>query len=100
MIFISYAKEDYAFACDLYLALRAAGLEPWMDKPPAPFHGEGIQIGQRWESVLNAKIRAADHVLLILSPRSVRKRGYVQTEFRMALRLMNEMPDDQVFVLP
>ncbi|WP_092021718.1 toll/interleukin-1 receptor domain-containing protein [Bradyrhizobium sp. OK095] len=100
MIFISYAKEDHAFACELYLGLFSVGLDPWMDKPPPPHQINGLQVGQRWEAVLNAKIRAADHVLLLLSPRSVRKRGYVQTEFRMALRLMNEMPDDQVFVLP
>jgi hypothetical protein len=100
MIFISYAKEDHPFACGLYLALAAAGLDPWMDKPPPPYAGNGLQIGQRWETVLNAKIRDADYVVLILSPRSVRKRGYVQVEFRTALQLMNEMPDDQVFVLP
>jgi TIR domain len=100
MIFISYAMEDHAFACELYGALAAAGLDPWMDKPPPPYQGNGLQIGQRWETVLNAKIRAADYVVLLLSPRSVRKRGYVQVEFRTALQLMNEMPDDQVFVLP
>lgn len=100
MIFISYAKEDHAFACELYIALFNAGLNPWMDKPPPPHQANGLQVGQRWEATLNARIRAADYVVLLLSPRSVRKRGYVQTEFRTALRLMNEMPDDQVFVLP
>ena len=100
MIFISYAKEDHAYACELYVALKKAGLDPWMDKPPAPYDGEGLQIGQRWRAVLDAKLREANHVALLLSPRSVRKRGYVQTEFRIALSLMNEMPDDQVFVLP
>ncbi len=100
MIFISYAKEDYDYACQLYLALKKAGLDPWMDKPPTPHAGEGIQVGQRWRIVLDAKIRAADYVALLLSPRSVKKRGYVQVEFRTALSLMNEMPDGQVFVLP
>jgi hypothetical protein len=100
MIFISYAKEDHAYACALYQALEAAALDPWMDKPPPPYEGRGLQIGQRWASVLNQKIRAADYVTLLLSPRSVRKRGYVQVEFRTALQLMNEMPDNEVFVLP
>jgi len=49
---------------------------------------------------LNERIRTADYVVLLLSPRSVRKRGYVQVEFRTALQLMNEMPADQVFVIP
>ncbi|MEH2562653.1 toll/interleukin-1 receptor domain-containing protein [Bradyrhizobium sp. AZCC 2289] len=100
MIFISYAKEDHAYACELYLALEVAELDPWMDKPPTPYDGRGLQIGQRWSSVLNQKIRDADYVALLLSPRSVRKRGYVQVEFRTALQLMNEMPDNEVFVLP
>jgi hypothetical protein len=100
MIFISYAKEDHAYACELYLALAAESLNPWMDKPPPPYEGSGLQVGQRWQAVLDAKLRVADYVVLLLSPRSVRKRGYVQVEFRTALRLMNEMPDDQVFVLP
>jgi hypothetical protein len=71
-----------------------------MDKPPKPFEADGIQVGQRWQNVLNVKLNEADLVVLILSPRSVRKRGYVQVEFRTALSLMNQMPDDQVFVLP
>jgi hypothetical protein len=100
MIFISYAKEDVAYAHELFLALVAAGLNPWMDKPPTPHEEEGLQVGQRWQVVLDTKLRQADYVALLLSPRSVRKRGYVQREFRTALELMNEMPDDQVFVLP
>jgi hypothetical protein len=100
MIFISYAREDYAYACELYLALAKAGLDPWMDKPPPPHEHLGIAVGQKWRTVIEAKLREADLVALLLSPRSVRKRGYVQTEFRTALSLMNEMPDDQVFVLP
>lgn len=100
MIFISYAKEDYDYACQLYLALKSAGLDPWMDKPPKPYEADGLQVGQKWRNVINAKLKEASHVALLLSPRSVRKRGYVQTEFRIALSLMNEMPDDQVFVLP
>src|SRR5262249_13931015 len=100
MIFISYAREDHPYACDLYAALANAGLDPWMDKPPPPFEHLGIAVGQRWRAVIEAKLRDAELVALLLSPRSVRKRGYVQTEFRTALSLMNEMPDDQVFVLP
>lgn len=100
MIFISYAREDYLYACELYSGFRNAGLNPWMDKPPDPFTGLGLQVGQKWQAVINTKLREADFVVLLLSPRSVRKRGYVQIEFRTALSLMNEMPDDQVFVLP
>ena len=100
MIFISYASEDHPYASALYVSLRKAGLNPWMDKPPKPFDGDGLKVGQKWRNILDAKLKEADLVVLILSPRSVRKRGYVQVEFRTALGLMNEMPDEQVFVLP
>lgn len=100
MIFISYAKEDQAFAQDIYLALRRNGLAPWMDKPPAPFASEGLKIGEKWASVLQEKIAQAHYIILVLSPRSVSKRGYVQVEFRAALDRMNYLPDNEVLVLP
>ncbi|HEX3937268.1 MAG TPA: toll/interleukin-1 receptor domain-containing protein [Xanthobacteraceae bacterium] len=77
MIFISYAREDHAYACDLYRALHAAGLDPWMDKPPPPFEHLGIQVGQRWRAIIEGRLRQADLVVLLLSPRSVRKRGNI-----------------------
>jgi hypothetical protein len=46
------------------------------------------------------KISNAHHIILILSPRSVAKRGYVQVEFRTALDRMNHLPDGHVLVLP
>ena len=100
MIFISYAKEDHSYASELYRALKGEGLDPWMDKPPPPYEGDGLKVGQKWRTILNAKLRAASHIILLLTPRSVKKRGFVQTEFRTALSLMNEIPDDQVFVVP
>ncbi|WQO64669.1 toll/interleukin-1 receptor domain-containing protein [Sinorhizobium medicae] len=100
MIFISYAKEDVAYAHKVFLALKAQALSPWMDKPPVPYQGEGLQIGQKWQTVLQARLNNADYVILILSPRSVAKKGYVQVEFRTALDRMNYLPDDSVLVLP
>lgn len=100
MIFISYAKEDTAYAEKLYLALFDSKLEPWMDKPPAPHQGKGLRIGDRWRAVLEHQIKRANHIILVLSPRSVSKRGFVQREFRLALDLMNELPPDGRLVYP
>ena len=100
MIFISYAHEDVAYAHALYLELKNAKLDPWMDKPPQPFQWEGLLVGQRWETVLLSKLRLATQIALLLSERSVRKRGYVQKEFLTALDLMSFLPNDQVLVLP
>ena len=30
-VFIAYVREDYAAAAQLYKALEAAGLQPWLD---------------------------------------------------------------------
>lgn len=100
MIFISYAKEDYSYAQAMYIALKSQGLSPWMDKPPVPFKGEGLLVGQRWQSVLQTKLNDADYIILVLSPHSVAKRGYVQVEFRTALDRMNYLPDEGVLVFP
>lgn len=98
MIFISYASDDLEYARALYVALHAVGLAPWMDKPPPPH--VGLLIGEKWEAVLRHRIANADFIVLVLSPRSVSKRGYVQVEFRMALDRMNYLPDNDVLVLP
>jgi hypothetical protein len=100
MIFISYAKEDQSYAHAAFEALKKAGLDPWMDKPPAPFKHEGLQIGQKWEQVLQARLAEADYIILVLSPHSIAKRGYVQVEFRTALHRMNFLAENEVLVLP
>ncbi|WP_127088181.1 toll/interleukin-1 receptor domain-containing protein [Aquabacter cavernae] len=100
MIFISYAKEDADYAHRLFAELHEAGLEPWMDKPPSPYSHLGLQIGQRWRPVIEMKIRSASRIVLILTPTSVVKRGFVQNEFRLALELMSSLPQDDVLVLP
>ena len=84
----------------VFLALKAQALSPWMDKPPPPHQSEGLQIGQKWQTVLQTKLNEADYIILLLSPRSVAKKGYVQVEFRTALDRMNYLPDDSVLVLP
>ena len=39
-------------------------------------------------------------VLVFLSRRSVEKRGYVQKEFKLTLRILDELPDGQLFLIP
>lgn len=99
-IFISYAKEDIAFARELYVALDAAGLRPWMDKPPAPHHAKGLIPGENWRLRLEKEIRSAERAILLLSNTSIAKVGYVQREFRLALDVMASMPVNARFVVP
>jgi hypothetical protein len=92
-VFISYASDDVAAARRLFADLRAIGVEPWLDK-------ECLLPGQRWEREIHTALRGSEFVVVLLSSRQVEKRGYVQREIRKALELLDEVPDNQVFLIP
>lgn len=60
-IFISYAREDGAFARELRTALRDAGLTVWMDDSSIPH-------GAPFLSIIHAGIEGASNVVVVLSP--------------------------------
>jgi len=100
IIFLSYAKEDRRRVLNIYRALRNAGLNPWMDQPPKPWHGEGILPGQEWAPEIRKRISQAALVLVFLSRKSLAKRGYVQREYRLALDLALEQPPTRISLVP
>ena len=92
-VFISYAKEDTKHALEFYEDLKAQGVIPWIDvKQLAP--------GENWDLGIKKAIRQCRYILVLLSSRSVNKRGYVQKEIREALDVADTMPDDEIFILP
>jgi hypothetical protein len=50
--------------------------------------------------VIERAIRESALFLALLSTRSVSKNGYVQKEMREAIRMLEEMPPDTVYVVP
>jgi len=100
LIFLSYANEDKMRVERIYLALKEAGLNPWMDKPPKGYEASGLSPGDLWDTVLRQKIREAEVLLLFLSKGSVEKRGYVQREYRLAVDQMMDRPTGAVSVIP
>ncbi len=92
-IFISYAREDREAASQLYLDLKRSGLDPWLDSVD-------LLPGQDWENAIAEAIESSSHFIALLSSRSVGKRGYVQRELRKALEVLEEFPEDQIFVVP
>ena len=58
-IFLTYAKEDKAQIDEIYVALKKAELDPWMDEPPRPYNTEGLQPGLNWDDEIRKKIREA-----------------------------------------
>lgn len=92
-IFISYASEDRAVARRLYNDLAAAGLTPWLDT-------ERLLPGQRWADVIADAIQHSSHFIVLLSSKSVSKRGFVQKELKIALDVLDQFPDSEIFVIP
>src|ERR1700722_4654297 len=64
-VFISYSRDDLAFAKQLYAALEAFGFGLAMDQ-------RGISAGEDWQKRLGTLILDADTVVFVLSPSSAR----------------------------
>ena len=92
-VFISYAREDRDMARRLYVDLKKAGVTPWFDE-------KNLLPGQRWKVVIPQEIRKSSYLIAVLSSHSISKEGYVQKELRIALDVVEELPPDQVFVIP
>jgi hypothetical protein len=92
-IFLCHASEDKAAVRAVYHELRTHGFDPWLDS-------ENLLPGQDWEREIRRAIRESAAVVVFLSRTSVRKRGYVQNEFRLAMETLREIPDGQIFVIP
>jgi hypothetical protein len=70
-IFLSYARDDYAFAGSLVRALEAEGLTIWWDPKIDP--------GTQWDSVIKTHLLEAKCVIVLWSPRSTESH-WVKTE--------------------
>lgn len=92
-VFLCHASEDKTKVVEVYHFLRQQGFKPWLDK-------EDLLPGQRWEQEIPKALRASGFILIFFSQNSVSKRGYVQREFKLALDVLEEIPEDQIFVIP
>lgn len=92
-VFVSYAKEDRNLALEYYDLLVKAGTSPWIDI-------KHLLPGQNWEAEIEKAFSDAHVVVLLLSNKSVSKRGFVQREANDAIdRLRYKQPTD-IYVIP
>jgi hypothetical protein len=92
-VFVSYAKEDRDLASKYYDLLANEGASPWMDV-------KNLLPGQNWEAEIQKAFSNANVVVLLLSKRSIGKRGFVQREANDAIeRLRYKQPTD-IYVIP
>ena len=93
VIFLAYAEEDRAEVKRLFNSLKAAGLDPWMDQ-------EKLLPGENWPRAIENAIESADFFCICFSNKSVGKRGYFQSEIRLALDRATYLPFGEIFLVP
>lgn len=92
-IFLCHASEDKPQVRDVYQRLaEIPEFEPWLDE-------EEILPGQDWDYEIERALGQSDFVMVFLSERSVGKIGYVQREFRWAMRHAEEMPEGYIHTI-
>ncbi len=93
LVFISHASEDNAAARRLTKRLQGDGFDPWLDL-------DRILPGQDWNLEIEKALRASGAILLCFSEVSVAKEGYIQREYKRAMRILEEKPEGTIFVIP
>lgn len=92
-VFLCHSRDDKEHVRKLYMRLLALGCQPWLDT-------ESLLPGQDWESEIRKAIRTAHVFVACLSASSMNKRGYVQKEIRFAVDVAQEIPEDDIFIVP
>ena len=93
VVFINYYEKDASSAQKLYLDLKAAALNPWIDK-------ENLLPGQNISDVTMKAIKESDYFVELLSKISVNERGNVQSQRKAALEVHKEVPDLRIYFIP
>jgi hypothetical protein len=93
-VFICHAREDGAAAKSVFDYLSTeSDMVPWLDK-------FSLLPGQDWKREVRKAIKDADAIIILCSPHSMRKRGFVQQEFKLALDELKYLPPGEIFIIP
>jgi hypothetical protein len=93
LIFISYAREDLEIAKKVYLDLKINKINAWIDV-------EDILPGQDWRLAIKNAIGKSDYFFALFSKNSVSKKGFIQKELKIALDVLEEFPENQIYIIP
>jgi len=93
IVFLSYAREDTRYAERLYMDLRKADINVWLDT-------KCLLPGQHWRKEVKRIIRDCAYFIALVSKFSLNKKGFVQNEMKMALEILKEMPSNKIFLIP
>jgi hypothetical protein len=92
-IFISYTHADINLVRPVYIFLKELALEPWIDEID-------LLPGLDFRREIEIRIRKSDYFLACFSTNSVDHRGVVQKELKIALEVLDEFPEGQIFMIP
>lgn len=92
-VFISYAKENKSEALKYFDKLEGLGLEPWLDE-------KKILPGEKWENAISDAFNNSHVIVLLISSKSVNKRGFVQREANWAMKKLEEKLDNDIYIIP
>lgn len=92
-VFIAYVAEDLAVAKRLYRAFELNGFRPWLDK-------KRLVPGQNWPRAIETAIQTSDFFVACFSQRATAKRGSFHSELRYALHCAEQVPLDEIFLIP
>ncbi len=93
-VFLSYASQDSETAHRLAQALRAAGIEVWLDT--AELRG-----GDVWDQKIQRQIKECALFIPVISRATdERREGYFRLEWKLAVERMRLLSDRLAFLLP
>ena len=92
-VFLAYVQEDARTVDRLFDAIKAAGMNPWMDR-------HKLLPGQNWPRSIEEAIETSDFFVPCFSRHSVSKKGGFQAEIRYALDCARRVPLDEIFLIP
>jgi hypothetical protein len=78
---------------NIYLIRKALINNAWLDQ-------ENLLPGQNWKYEIRQAIQSSDIFIALLSSHSVSKTGFVQKEMRMALDILDEHPESDIYLIP
>ena len=91
--FLSYAHEDRSLADKLYDSLFQRGITLWYDQ-------RHFRLDQSVDAQILNAIKESYFLLLLLTPTSVNKQGYIRKEVRLALDMQERLQGGERFIIP
>ena len=93
-VFLSYASEDAEAASRIADALKATGIEVWLDKSE-------LRGGDAWDRKIRDQIETCRLFMPIVSSNTqARDEGYFRREWSLGAERTRDMADEKAFLVP